>query len=246
MRTSALERPDAPLATAPFSTSTTFTPFSASAYAMLVPLTPPPMTTTSAVCAMVLFRLRGERGQRHGLGGRTRREDTRLGHRLSRLALDEMRERWAAHAPLTAPHADPRPRLHLVDVARSLARRPERFADRHFLAAAERGVVVGQRVDPRSEAIHLVHDLPESSEVKEPAARAARLARVFAPQQTLATAGHDEPRETSLFEGDGRAGHAGSVAYDEHVRHRALELTRPDRHVATEPDVVAMLAAGES
>src|SRR4030095_9864508 len=98
MRTSALERPDAPLATAPFSTSTILTPFSASAYAMLVPLTPPPITTTSAVCATVLLRLHGERGQRHRLGGRTRRKDARLRHRLSRLARDEMRERGPAHA----------------------------------------------------------------------------------------------------------------------------------------------------
>src|SRR5215471_6200930 len=111
MRTSALERPDAPLATAPFSTSTTFTPLSASAYAMLVPLTPPPMTTTSAVCAMVLLRLGSERGQRHGLRGRTRREDARLGHGRARLARDEMRERGTAHAPLTPPHADACPRL---------------------------------------------------------------------------------------------------------------------------------------
>src|ERR1700687_3020379 len=52
MRTSALERPEAPLASAPFSTSTTRTPRPASACAMLTPLTPPPITTTSAVCVM--------------------------------------------------------------------------------------------------------------------------------------------------------------------------------------------------
>src|SRR5687767_14966636 len=46
----ALERPEAPLARAPFSRSVTrFTPAEASANAMLVPMTPPPMTTTSAV-----------------------------------------------------------------------------------------------------------------------------------------------------------------------------------------------------
>src|SRR5262245_17736038 len=245
MRTSALERPDAPLATAPFSTSTTFSPFSASAHAMLVPLTPPPITTTSAVCAKVLLRLHGERCQRHGLGRRTRREDTRLRHGLPGLARDEMRERGAAHASLTAPHANTGPGLHLVDVARSFAGRLERFADRYFLAAAERGLVVGQRVDARSEAIQLVHDLPKPSEVQEPAPRAVRLARVFAPQQSLATAGHHEPREMSLFERNRRAGHTRAIADDEHVRHRALELARPHWHVAAEPKVVAMLAAGE-
>src|SRR5438093_7093710 len=52
MRTNALERPEAPLATAPFSHRTTRTPRDASAYAMLVPLTPPPTTTTSAVSIM--------------------------------------------------------------------------------------------------------------------------------------------------------------------------------------------------
>src|SRR3990167_7265356 len=55
MRTSALERPEAPLARAPCSSSTTrVTPREASAQAMLIPLTPPPTTTTSAVSAMVL------------------------------------------------------------------------------------------------------------------------------------------------------------------------------------------------
>src|SRR3990170_1693750 len=55
MRTSALERPEAPLARAPCSSSTTrFTPREASAQAMLIPLTPPPTTTTSAVSAMAL------------------------------------------------------------------------------------------------------------------------------------------------------------------------------------------------
>src|SRR5713101_8671667 len=49
MRTSALDRPEAPLARAPFSASTTFTPRAASAYAMLAPFTPPPTTTTSSV-----------------------------------------------------------------------------------------------------------------------------------------------------------------------------------------------------
>src|SRR6185503_1205699 len=53
MRTSALERPDAPLASAPCSQSTTrVPPRAASAQAMLAPLTPPPMMTTSAVSAM--------------------------------------------------------------------------------------------------------------------------------------------------------------------------------------------------
>src|SRR5262245_52600078 len=53
MRTSALEKPEAPLATAAFSHSTTRgTPRAASAYAMLTPLTPPPTTTTSAVSVM--------------------------------------------------------------------------------------------------------------------------------------------------------------------------------------------------
>src|SRR2546430_11540348 len=50
MRTSALERPEAPLASAACSQRTTRpTPRAASAYAMLTPLTPPPTTTTSAV-----------------------------------------------------------------------------------------------------------------------------------------------------------------------------------------------------
>src|SRR5262245_37408092 len=53
MRTSALEKPEAPLASAAFSQSTTRgTPRAASAYAMLTPLTPPPTTTTSAVSAI--------------------------------------------------------------------------------------------------------------------------------------------------------------------------------------------------
>src|SRR6185295_7252737 len=53
MRTSALERPDAPLASAPCSQSTTrVPPRAASAQAMLAPLTPPPMMTTSAVSVM--------------------------------------------------------------------------------------------------------------------------------------------------------------------------------------------------
>src|SRR4029434_2902381 len=50
MRTSALERPEAPRASAAFSQSTPRgTPRAASAYAMLTPFTPPPTTTTSAV-----------------------------------------------------------------------------------------------------------------------------------------------------------------------------------------------------
>src|SRR5262245_21445986 len=49
MRTSALDRPDAPLATAPFSTSTPRAPLAARACAMLAPLTPPPTPTPSAV-----------------------------------------------------------------------------------------------------------------------------------------------------------------------------------------------------
>src|SRR5437016_230004 len=50
MRMSALERPEAPLARAACSQSTTRpTPRAASAYAMLTPLTPPPTMTTSAV-----------------------------------------------------------------------------------------------------------------------------------------------------------------------------------------------------
>src|SRR5204863_4401022 len=54
MRMSALERPEAPLARAPFSSSVTrATPAETSANAMLVPMTPPPTTTTSAVSAMV-------------------------------------------------------------------------------------------------------------------------------------------------------------------------------------------------
>src|SRR6266436_390535 len=125
---------------------------------MLVPLTPPPITTTSAVCVMTLLRLHRERRQRHRLGGRPRREDTRLGHRLSRRAREEMRERWTTHPPLTAPHAGAGPGLHLVDVARAVARGLERLADRYFLAAAERGLVVGQRVEARAEAVQLVHD----------------------------------------------------------------------------------------
>src|SRR5262245_3639171 len=51
MRTRALERPEAPLATAPFSSSVTRTWRAASAQAMLAPATPPPTTTTSAVSA---------------------------------------------------------------------------------------------------------------------------------------------------------------------------------------------------
>src|SRR5688572_4814476 len=54
MRTSALDRPDAPLASAPFSTSVTRVPRAASAYAMLIPFTPPPITTTSEVAAIVI------------------------------------------------------------------------------------------------------------------------------------------------------------------------------------------------
>src|SRR5262245_47404087 len=50
MRTSALDRPEAPLASAACSHRTTRpTPRAASAYAMLTPLTPPPTTMTSAV-----------------------------------------------------------------------------------------------------------------------------------------------------------------------------------------------------
>src|SRR5574341_1344777 len=53
MRTSALERPEAPPASAPFSKRVTRrAPRAASAYAMLIPLTPPPTTTTSAVSAI--------------------------------------------------------------------------------------------------------------------------------------------------------------------------------------------------
>src|SRR5689334_13820546 len=50
MRTSALERPEAPLASAVFSSTTTrLTAADVSAKAMLVPITPPPITITSAV-----------------------------------------------------------------------------------------------------------------------------------------------------------------------------------------------------
>src|SRR5947207_12430337 len=145
---------------------------------MLVPLTPPPITTTSAVCVMTLRRLHGERRQRYRLGGRPRREDARLGHRLSGRAREEMRERRTTHPSLTASHAGSRPRFHLVDVARAVTRGLERLADRHFLAPAERGLIVGQRVEAGAEAVELVHDAPESGEVKQPAAGAAHLARV--------------------------------------------------------------------
>src|SRR6266545_6579177 len=72
MRTSALDRPDAPLASAPFSQSVTRrTPRAASAYAVLMPLTPPPITTTSAVSAigarLLIERAREPAGHpRHG------------------------------------------------------------------------------------------------------------------------------------------------------------------------------------
>ena len=68
MRMSALERPEAPLASAPFSSSVTrLTPAEASAKAMLVPMTPPPTTTTSAVSAMVRHpRSRSDGCQRVG------------------------------------------------------------------------------------------------------------------------------------------------------------------------------------
>src|SRR2546426_11920345 len=109
---------------------------------MLVPLTPPPITTTSAVWTMVIVprarsaRFAGERRQRHGLGRRPRREDARIGHGLPGGVSDQMRERGPAHAPLAAAHPHPRPGLHLVDVARAVPRGLERLGHRHLLAPA--------------------------------------------------------------------------------------------------------------
>src|SRR5262249_9996029 len=64
MRTSALERPEAPLASAPCSSKVTrFTPDDASANAIYVPITPPPTTTTSAVSTIFGQRWSLRRGR---------------------------------------------------------------------------------------------------------------------------------------------------------------------------------------
>src|SRR6266542_6703213 len=138
---------------------------------MLVPLTPPPITTTSAVWTMLTpfhrhgrilrrprssVRLVGEGRQRDRLGGRPRREDARLGHGLPCGAGDQMREGGTAHAPLAASHPDPRPGLYLVDVGSAIPHGLERLPHRHFLAAAERRLLLRQCVEARAESVQLV------------------------------------------------------------------------------------------
>src|SRR2546425_945709 len=104
MRMSALERPEAPLASAPFSSSVTrWTPAEASAKAMLVPMTPPPTTTTSAVSAMVRTLGRAYVHVNAGYGRSRQRQDVALlvgEHPLDGVRLLDVRD---------VPVADPFP-----------------------------------------------------------------------------------------------------------------------------------------
>src|SRR5262245_47836655 len=117
-----------------------------------------------------------EGGQQNGLGRRPWREDPRVRHRRSRRARDQVRQRGTAHAALTAAHADSGPGLHLVDMGGALADGVERLAHGHLLAPTERRLLVRQRMDSRTEPVHLIHDRAEPGQVQEAAASAVRLA----------------------------------------------------------------------
>src|SRR5262245_15869829 len=113
-----------------------------------------------------------------------------------------MRQRWATHAPLASPHANPGPGFDLVDVHGAIAHRLERLPDADLLAAAERRIVLGERGETRAEAVEIVHDPPEAREVQQPSARAARLPRVVAAEQT------------AMPVGDGKSGHVPFLERD--------------------------------
>src|SRR4051812_27151879 len=106
---SALERPDAPLARAFFSRRMTrLTPASVSANAMLVPITPPPITTTSAVSVMDAHPRAG------GGGCQSAREPTATAAARLRRCVRERQLRVTylvdldhqRHSALMAPHRE--------------------------------------------------------------------------------------------------------------------------------------------
>src|SRR6185369_8987008 len=168
--------------------------------------------------------LAGQRAEGDGPGGRPRTEDTRLGRGAPGGARNELAEGGAAHPSLAPPHADPRPRLDLVHVHGALADCLERLFLSNLLTSAQDRLAFGERGEPGTEAVQLVHHPPEARQMQQATARAARLARVLAGGEPADARGHREPGQMSLREGHRRAGHARAVARDEHAGHRALHV----------------------